>query len=104
MTSRSLGRKLVNFDEANTDGIVRAAHDCGVIAGRESAGNCRFVIVRWRETGGDDCRFLIRAPVVVESDERAGSIVSSSVGFCSAPATPCAVKDGPSARTMMLRD
>lgn len=65
----------VNLDQGNSCVAIHAPNDGGVIARREILHDCRLQIIRWRDRGSDDFGFLIGAPVVIGSDQRAITVI-----------------------------
>src|SRR5438270_192798 len=71
--SCSLLLNVINLDEADTDGVVLAAHDQRVITWIERDHDRGFAVVRRSETSGFDI-LLIRFPIVVPCDVDAGGV------------------------------
>src|SRR5437667_11931126 len=65
----------VHFDQRDTDRVVLAAHDRGVISWRERRDDGAFKIIGRRKTGGLNLGLLAVSPVVVKGDEGAISIM-----------------------------
>ena len=95
----SEARDLVNFNQADTGGIVVPTNNRGVVARGNGNGYCGLQIV-WRLTTAIlDLGLLRILPVVVKSNNCSITAFNCRVGSCRAFATPNEVRVGPSART-----
>src|SRR5207237_8981926 len=65
----------VHFDQRDTDRVVLAAHNRGVISWRERRDDGALKIIGRRKTGGLNLGLLAVSPVVVKGDEGAIAIM-----------------------------